>query len=141
MKTYSDKLKDPRWQRKRLEIFERDNWTCVLCGDATNTLHIHHKVYFKNTDPWGYSSEHLETLCVSCHENEHEIISESREPERKQEHLLIKQHGDNHLTAIQTHIDILMQKLSKGVPKDLEIEIMKNILYLQQKRKEYLNGK
>ena len=27
--SYSDKLKDPRWQRKRLEIFERDNWTSV----------------------------------------------------------------------------------------------------------------
>jgi len=23
---YSEKLKDPRWQRKRLAIFERDEW-------------------------------------------------------------------------------------------------------------------
>lgn len=140
-KTYSEKLKDPRWQRMRLEIFERDNWTCISCGDSTNTLHIHHKRYFKGCNPWEYDPNCLETLCVICHENEHNLISGTEEPERKQEHLLVRKHGDNHLTAIQTHIDILMLKLSKGVPKELEIEILKNVIYLQQKKKEYLNGK
>lgn len=138
-KSYADKLKDPRWQRKRLEIFQRDNWTCKSCGDIENTLHIHHKIYFKNTDPWDYDNKHLETLCVDCHQNEHNLISENVEPERKIEHFLIRQHGDTTLTAIQTHIDILMNKLSKGVPKELETEILKNIIYLQKKKKEYLN--
>jgi hypothetical protein len=27
---YSDKLKDPRWQKKRLQIMERDNWCCLV---------------------------------------------------------------------------------------------------------------
>ena len=30
---YSEKLKDPRWQKKRLEILERDNFRCQYCGD------------------------------------------------------------------------------------------------------------
>jgi hypothetical protein len=28
-KTYSEKLRDPRWQKKRLQIFERDEFMCV----------------------------------------------------------------------------------------------------------------
>jgi hypothetical protein len=137
-KTYSEKLKDPRWQRKRLEIFERDNWTCLKCGDITSTLHIHHKVYFKGVDPWEYDGKHLETLCENCHSAEHGLISQAQEPERWQLLLSVKEHGDNTLTAIQTHIDILMTKLSKGVPKELETEILKNIIYLQNKKRDYL---
>ncbi len=30
--TYSEKLRDPRWQKKRLQIFERDGWKCRVCG-------------------------------------------------------------------------------------------------------------
>ena len=51
MTTYSEKLKDPRWQKKRLEIFERDNWACKKCGDTDTTLHLHHLEY-QNCDPW-----------------------------------------------------------------------------------------
>jgi hypothetical protein len=67
MSTYSDKLKDPRWQKKRLEILERDNWTCQWCQDTQNTLHVHHMKY--NGDPWDADSDHLITLCYSCHES------------------------------------------------------------------------
>ncbi len=136
-KSYSDKLKDPRWQRKRLEIFDRDNWMCVKCSDVSNTLHVHHKVYYPNTDPWMYQGKHLETLCVVCHQKEHDLI---QVPEIKEWHWQIREHGDSTLTAIQTHIDILMLKLSKGVPRELEDEILKNVIYLQQKKKEYQNG-
>lgn len=30
---YSQKLLDPRWQRKRLEILQRDDFTCQVCSD------------------------------------------------------------------------------------------------------------
>jgi 5-methylcytosine-specific restriction endonuclease McrA len=36
-RTYGDKLKDPRWQKRRLEIFKRDEWTCQQCGDTETT--------------------------------------------------------------------------------------------------------
>lgn len=64
--TYSDKLKDPRWQRKRLEIFQRDNFTCRLCADATTELQVHHQQY-KGANPWDADNEFLITLCCDCH--------------------------------------------------------------------------
>jgi hypothetical protein len=70
-KSYSEKLKDPRWQRKRLEIFQRDNFKCCLCGREDKTLHVHHKKY-NGKDPWDISSEFLMTLCENCHEKEHD---------------------------------------------------------------------
>lgn len=67
---YSDKLKDPRWQRKRLKILERDDFKCQLCGDREAPLSVHHKYYKNNYDPWDYSDESLITLCEECHKKE-----------------------------------------------------------------------
>lgn len=69
-KSYSDKLKDPRWQKKRLEIFERDGFSCQHCSDTESTLHVHHMYYEKGKEPWEYDNNALLTLCESCHENE-----------------------------------------------------------------------
>ncbi len=67
--TYSEKIKDPRWQRKRLEIFARDDFTCRNCKDTTSPLTVHHLCYFPKTDPWEYDGDFLVTLCENCHEN------------------------------------------------------------------------
>lgn len=64
-KTYSDLLKDPRWQKKRLKILERDEWTCQLCYSEIHTLHIHHLKY--NGLPWEAKDEDLLTVCERCH--------------------------------------------------------------------------
>lgn len=64
--TYSEKLRDPRWQKKRLHILERDNWRCVLCGCDTKNLQVHHVVY-RRIDPWDYPDEFYQTLCEPCH--------------------------------------------------------------------------
>jgi len=69
--TYSQKLKDPRWQKKRLEILERDNWTCCGCGATDKELQVHHSQY--NGKPWDAHSDNLQTLCHECHE----LISEA----------------------------------------------------------------
>lgn len=70
MGSYLKKLKHPKWQKKRLEILNRDNWTCVECGATELTLHVHHLKY-KGADPWDTPSKYLETLCEDCHKNEH----------------------------------------------------------------------
>jgi uncharacterized protein YkuJ len=70
--TYSEKLKDPRWQKKRLEIFERDEWTCQSCYSQDETLHVHHLKYEKNREPWEYDNVDLITLCELCHQFEPE---------------------------------------------------------------------
>lgn len=64
---YSTKLKDPRWQKKRLEIFERDGWECQLCGDKDSTLVVHHRDYLRDKEPWDYPNSLLVTLCEDCH--------------------------------------------------------------------------
>lgn len=67
VKTYAEKLKDPRWQKKRLQILTRDKWRCRLCGDHKTTLHIHHKRYIDGKDPWDYIKSDLVTVCEHCH--------------------------------------------------------------------------
>ena len=68
--TYQEKLLDPRWQRKRLEIFQRDDWRCQKCGSLQDTLHAHHLYYEKGAEPWEYPMDAYMTLCASCHQEE-----------------------------------------------------------------------
>ena len=68
--TYSEKLKDPRWQKKRLEILNRDNWACRSCEETTETLAVHHLLYRRGAEPWEYENDDLVTLCQTCHETE-----------------------------------------------------------------------
>jgi len=68
-KSYSELLKDPRWQKKRLEVLEESNFECEECGDKSNTLHVHHGAYLKNTDPWDHPNCLLHCLCEKCHED------------------------------------------------------------------------
>ena len=69
MKTYYEKLKDPRWQKKRLSIMQRDGFKCKECDDNETTLHVHHIQYRKAKNPWEYPDSHLITLCEECHES------------------------------------------------------------------------
>jgi hypothetical protein len=73
MSTYLDKLRDPRWQKKRLQILERDHFACQECGCDSKTLHVHHTRYVKGRDPWDYLNGFLVTLCETCHEQLHEF--------------------------------------------------------------------
>jgi len=67
---YYEKLKDPRWQKKRFEVFERDAWRCRFCGCTDETLTVHHLYYNFDLEPWEYVTSSLITLCVGCHEEE-----------------------------------------------------------------------
>ena len=65
--TYQEKLKDPRWQKKRLEIMQRDDFKCVRCCSDVDTLTVHHKMYEKGKEPWEIKDKDLVTFCESCH--------------------------------------------------------------------------
>ena len=67
MTTYRQQLRDPRWQRRRLQIFERDNWQCQQCGATEEELQVHHKVYTPGAAPWEVPTRALVTLCKGCH--------------------------------------------------------------------------
>jgi hypothetical protein len=69
-KTYATKLKNPLWQKRRLEVFQRDNWQCTNCNAIDKELHVHHLDYIDGLQPWEYPLDMLTTLCEYCHENE-----------------------------------------------------------------------
>lgn len=74
--TYSQKLKDPRWQKKRLEVMHRDGWACLDCGNSEATLTVHHCLY--QGEPWNADVDLLMTLCLECHSTRHELEQEAR---------------------------------------------------------------
>ena len=57
---------DPRWREKRLEILERDNHKCQICGcDAQD---VHHIKYINSYNaPWNIENDYLVSLCKECH--------------------------------------------------------------------------
>ena len=65
MANYSELLKSPKWQKKRLEILSRDNFKCKCCGDEETQLQVHHLEY--KGKPWEVDSSKLVTLCADCH--------------------------------------------------------------------------
>jgi hypothetical protein len=65
--SYADLLRHPRWQRRRLEIMQRDDFACRECGATEKTLNVHHTVYIKGRKPWEYEDSQLRTLCQDCH--------------------------------------------------------------------------
>ena len=73
---YIELLKDPRWQRKRLEIMQRDDFTCTACGDKESTLNVHHRSYHRGAKPWEYEADILTTLCESCHRDTSGLVAE-----------------------------------------------------------------
>ena len=69
-KKYHKKYLDVRWQRRRLEVLERDSFTCQSCLDDEEsasedvrrlTLHVHH-LWYEGTNPWDAPAEALITL-------------------------------------------------------------------------------
>lgn len=74
-KEYREYFKDPKWQKKRLEVLSRDEFSCQACGSVEDTLHVHHRYYESGKKPWEYSDEALVTLCERCHEFETENIN------------------------------------------------------------------
>lgn len=70
--SFKEQYRHPNWQRKRLEIMERDQFMCQACYSDEDTLNVHHKRYFKGRMIWDYPNELLVTLCEGCHEYQHE---------------------------------------------------------------------
>ena len=75
MTSYRELLRDPRWQRRRLEVMSRADFKCEKCGDAKSELNVHHSHGYRSSAmPWEYPDSELECLCKKCHEREHGII-------------------------------------------------------------------
>lgn len=103
--TYAELLKDPRWQKKRLEIMQRDNFTCQYCGATNNELHVHHKYYLCGRMPWEYSNSSLITLCDNCHSYAHLNIEKTIDIGLKVGDIFYEEYSDYFLYGIIYHID------------------------------------
>ena len=72
-KSFSNAYSDPRWQKLRLRVFERDNYTCQFCGNTSIQQHAHHKWYRDGLLAYQYELKELITLCSICHQKTHDI--------------------------------------------------------------------
>src|SRR5262245_12038603 len=62
--TYEQHLSSAYWKDLRQQVFDRDDWRCVLC-DSPEDLQCHHRTYER------FGKEELRdcyTLCPSCHD-------------------------------------------------------------------------
>lgn len=74
--SYTDQLKHPKWQRRRLEIMQRADFHCESCKSGEITLNVHHKLYRKGAMAWEYADNELQCLCENCHKGRHDVIAE-----------------------------------------------------------------
>ncbi len=75
MSNYSELLRDPRWQKRRLQIMDRDQYTCQRCFSDTKPLNVHHRIYYSGHNPWEYGDIDLVTLCEDCHKYESDNLN------------------------------------------------------------------
>ncbi len=96
--TYAEKLRDPRWQRRRLDVMQNAGFACERCGTDAVTLNVHHIVYRRGAEPWDYDDDDLACLCEDCHDREHRAIDMLRR-------LIRKGHPENIVRLVARHID------------------------------------
>lgn len=80
--TYSEKLKDPRWQDFRSRVFIHYGMRCTTCGEDkpyTDKHHIHHKRYLPGHEPWEYSMDDVTVICRECHDEIHACETQWRD--------------------------------------------------------------
>ena len=70
----NEEYKDPRWQKKRLEVMGAAGFECQCCGADDKTLNVHHVNYDKSAKMWDYDCYRLKCLCDECHEKQHWLI-------------------------------------------------------------------
>ena len=71
--TYQEQIKHPKWQKKRLEVLEANNFTCQQCGRTDMELHVHHTMYKKGASAWEYEISELKCYYKDCHKVDHDI--------------------------------------------------------------------
>ena len=115
MKTWLERCKDPRWQKKRLKVLNRDEFRCQLCWDKKDTLHVHHKYYKRNKDPWQYPMKALITLCERCHDEVSKFIKFGYRYKNQEENIqTIKRHTEEEYAEIRKNgISKIKKILSK----------------------------
>lgn len=133
--TYSELLKHPLWQRKRLEILQRSNFRCETCDAGEKTLHVHHTYYEKGLRPWEYPDDSYRCLCEDCHEQAqdvmtllHRAIGKLSGPET--EELLGYAMGLEGQSNKDMVLDVFSHEVAAGIASawDIDVELLVQVL-------------
>jgi hypothetical protein len=70
-----DEYITPESRRERLrfrreiqkKVFERDDYTCVMCGERGGNLHVDHIQSWADYPELRFEMDNCRTLCMSCH--------------------------------------------------------------------------
>lgn len=108
---YAQKLRDPRWQKRRLEIFQRDGFRCRACKTDEVELHVHHLKY-TGSNPWDAGNGDLETLCADCHR--------AREDANREMAEFIRTAGTKSLLLLAQEFKCLHEGFVKMSKKEIE---------------------
>jgi len=69
--TYLAQLRHPKWQRKRLEVLQRDGWIVRAAQKGDYAVYADGSKAPIVTGAWEYSGDDLTSLCEDCHELTH----------------------------------------------------------------------
>lgn len=124
---YSEKLKNPKWQKKRLEILNLHGFKCENCGCEDKELHIHHRFYLKGREVWQYDNDVFQVLCSDCHEKEHSKEKEVIDVIPEKYKILIEcvdslnlRNGNN-----QYHLEVLLSTiLAEEIERDETFDLI-----------------
>lgn len=100
--------KDNKYYNWRKEIFNRDNFQCVCCGDEKgHNLIAHHKNSYNNNENQRYDIKNGVTLCECCHKKFHKIYGYGNNTE-EQFNEFIEKCKENYIPRVP--------KGGKGIP-------------------------
>lgn len=89
MKTYAEKLLDPRWKEYRKTAIQFYGSKCSECPDdftePNAKIHVHHRRYLHGLDPWEYDMADILVLCEKCHTAIHDCEHKWRDQIRSME--------------------------------------------------------
>lgn len=123
---YSESYNDPRWQERRHEIIQRDEYMCTNCESQKN-LQVHHKIYYKDRNIWEYNDNELTTLCKICHEDITKLIRDSLDIVRL----------TSHNSDMAEHLNKILNNLNLITDWNLLHIINKRVIEEIEKRTEY----
>lgn len=136
MATYAEKLKDVRWQKRRVKILVRDDFTCIRCKIPQKFVHVHHKAYIWGRDPWEYEDDNFETLCESCHSKEHKKAEEPKIIKQVVQEIVYREPATIP-EIIDAHLRNLSELLKADPPEEELMRLLKSMQKTQELRKRF----